>query len=293
MIGAIDIGGTTIKSALVGSDLTVGTEYRVPTPRAEGPDAVVEAVREVAVRLGGVDALGVASLGLVDEAAGRAVYSAAIGWRDVPLAALLTQAVGVPVFLGHDIRAAARAEAECVPGESVDSMLFLAIGTGIGAAMRVSGREVAGANYRAGEIGHAPARPGGRLCGCGAHGCLEAYSSAAAIARDGSAAAGREVSARDVAQAAERGRSWAVEVWRSALAVLADAIVSACVLADPEVIVIGGGLSLAGDGLLVPLTELLAARYPFADPPPVRLAGLGDRAALLGAALLARDAGIS
>jgi len=69
--------------------------------------------------------------------------------------------------------------------------------------------------------------------------------------------------------------------------------VSACVLADPEVVVIGGGLSLAGDGLLVPLTDLVQARYPFTDPPPVRLARLGDRAALLGAALLARDAGIS
>src|SRR6476469_11026678 len=75
-IGAIDIGGTTIKSALVGPDLQVGPEFRVPTPRADGPDAVVEAVRAVARRLDGIDALGVAALGLVDEASGRAVYSA-------------------------------------------------------------------------------------------------------------------------------------------------------------------------------------------------------------------------
>ena len=234
MIGAIDIGGTTIKSARVGADLQVGTESRAPTPRADGPDAVVAAVCDVARGLDGVDAIGVACLGLVDEGAGRAVYSAAVGWRDVPLTAVLTEAAGVPVFLGHDIRAAARAEAECVPGAPAESMLFLAIGTGIGAAMRVGGREVSGASYRAGEIGHAPARPGGRVCGCGARGCLEAYASAAAIGRDGSVAAGREVSAREVADAAERGEPWAVGVWQGALEVLADAIVSAACSPTPS-----------------------------------------------------------
>lgn len=298
-VAAIDIGGTSIKAALFLDTGEPLHEFRVPTPRHLGPDAVVRAVIDTALQLLDVAqrqhgtapaALGVACLGLVDDQQGTATYSAAIGWRDLPLVDVLRSRLHIPVALRQDIRAAAYAETPPGSSQNWDPTLFVAIGTGIGGAITAGNRLLSGAHRRAGEIGHLQVRPqGGRPCLCGGTGCLESYSSATAIAAAASADLGRAVSAPEVVSAATAGEGWAVPIWHDALQVLAQGLLAAALLIDPARIVIGGGLSLAGAALLNPLRQAAADGYPFGEPPPIVLARFGDSGALRGAASSARD----
>jgi glucokinase len=166
-------------------------------------------------------------------------------------------------------------------------VLVVPIGTGIAAAHVVHGKAFAGAHGAAGEIGHVVVRPGGRPCGCGARGCLEAEASASAIGRAYSARTGRTVTAADVVRNAALGEPVAVTVWAEAIDALADGLRIGLTLYDPEVIVIGGGLAEAGDALLGPLDKALAGKLTFQYRPALVRAALGDVAGCLGAGLLA------
>jgi glucokinase len=293
---ALDVGGTGMKCALVRPDGTVQHTERHPTPAAQGPDAVTARILDVAAGLAERDglvplAVGVAVPGVVDEAAGVAVWSSNLGFRDVPLRDLLATRLGVPAALGHDVRAGGLAEAQLGAGRGEPHALFVAIGTGIAAAHVVDGRVLAGAHGAAGELGHIVIRPGGPSCGCGARGCLESVASAAAIGRRYASLAGRAAAtAVDVATRAAAGEVEATAVWRDAIAALADGLVTAQALMDAGTIVLGGGLAEAGDTLLTPLRAALEERVTFHRLPRLVPAALGDTAGCLGAALLALDA---
>ncbi|MFI6322638.1 ROK family protein [Nonomuraea sp. NPDC050556] len=273
---AVDVGGTFMKGGLVARDGTILHHERWPTPRSEGPDRVIAAISGFVDHLGTLArpvAVGLAVPGLVSG--DTAVYSAAFGWRDVPAAAFT--AVGLPVALGHDVRSAG--EAELAYGWSGENVLFLPIGTGIAGAVVLNGTLYGGAKGWAGQIGHIPVWPDGLPCSCGQLGCLGAYASASAIARRAG-----ETSAAEVAR---RTDPFAVQVWGEAVEALAVALATYVLVADPSMIVIGGGLAQAADALVVPLRERLAARLAFREPPPVEVSALGVEAGMLGAALLA------
>jgi glucokinase len=292
---AIDVGGTGMKCALVGPDGTVRHAERHPTGADRGPDAVVATILDVAAGLSEraaragrpAVAVGIAVPGVVDEVAGVATWSANVGFRDVPLRTLLEKHLGLPAALGHDVRAGGLAEARLGAGRGHAHVLFLAIGTGIAGAHVVHGRAFAGAHGAAGEIGHITVRPGGPICGCGGRGCLEAVASAAAIGRTYSARTGALATAADVARRCAAGEPAAAEVWAGAIDALADGLHTAITLYDPEVVVVGGGLAEAGDTLLAPLDEALAAKLTFQRRPRMVRAALGDEAGCLGAGLLA------
>jgi glucokinase len=280
-IVAIDVGGTTLKGARYGLDglLAVAT---APTPRTD----VVRAIVELSTRLrsGQTGAVGVVVPGLVDEATGTVRYAANLNWRDVPLRHALASALELPIALGHDVAEAARAEA-AASGSS--DLLFVALGTGIGAAHVVAGMPRRGAAGYAGELGHLIVRPDGEACGCGRQGCLEAYASATAVARRYAAAGGRTgLDARAVVACAVQDQA-AGAVWRDATHCLGEALAAATLLVDPGEIVLGGGLADAGDALLAPVRAALAAALPWRPPPDVRAGLLGSRAGLRGAAELA------
>ena len=303
LVAAIDVGGTSMKGALVGADQRVVHEARRPTPRDAGPDAVVSAIEAfleellaAAARLpapgGRPVAAGVAVPGIVDEAAGVARSSANLGWRDVPLARRLEVAAGLPVALGHDVRAGALAEYRLGAGRGSDGMLFLPVGYGVAAAIVADGRLVV-ARGHAGEIGHLVVEPGGESCGCGGRGCLETVASGSAIARRYAQRSGpgdgSSVSAREVAARARAGDETAIAVWADAVQALAFAIAVSATLLAPEVVVVGGGLSLAGEQLLGPLRAAVPGYLSFVPVPRITTATLGDRAGCLGAAILARE----
>ncbi|NLU74167.1 ROK family protein [Streptomyces sp. HNM0575] len=298
---ALDVGGTGIKAALVGGggDGELLYEARRETRREHGPEAVVDGILDFAAELhahgserfgAGPSAAGVAVPGVLDESAGTAVYSANLGWRDVPLRALLAERLGVPVALGHDVRTGGLAEGRIGAGEGVDRFFFIALGTGIAGAAGTDGRVDPGAHGGAGEIGHIVVRPDGPRCGCGQHGCLEALASAAAVGRAWAAASGdASATAADAARAVEAGDERAITIWRDSVDALAAGLVTAVTLLDPRTVIIGGGLAEAGDILFVPLREAVRARVTFQQLPTIVPAALGDAAGCLGAGLLARD----
>lgn len=288
-----------MKAALVGEDGAVLHRARRATGREDGPDAVVENLLAFAadLRAHGAEHLGAPALaagvavpGTVDEATGTALYSANLGWRDVPLRALLTERLGMPVALGHDVRTGGLAEGRAGAGRGAGRFLFVALGTGIAGAIGLAGRVEAGANGFAGEIGHIVVRPGGRPCPCGQTGCLERYASAAAVGTAWAGASGRaDADAADCARAVAAGDPDAVRVWTEAVDALADGLVTALTLLDPGTLIVGGGLAEAGDVLFRPLGAAVERRLTFQAAPVLVPAALGDGAGVLGAALLAQD----
>ncbi|WP_189942224.1 ROK family protein [Streptomyces aurantiogriseus] len=297
---ALDVGGTGMKAALVGADGALLHRTRRATGRERGPGAVVADILDFAAELREhgaehlgepASAAGVAVPGIVDENHGTAVYSANLGWRDVPLRDLLSERLGgIPVALGHDVRTGGLAEGRIGAGRGADRFLFVALGTGIAGAIGVGGRVEAGAHGFAGEIGHIVVRPGGTPCPCGQHGCLERFASAAAVSEAWAQACGDpEADAADCAKAVASGDPNAVRIWQQAVDALADGLVTALTLLDPRTLVIGGGLAEAGETLFTPLRDAVRRRLTFQKLPEIVPAGLGDTAGCLGAGLLAWD----
>lgn len=289
-----------MKAALVGASGELLHQARRATGRERGPDAVVEGILGFAAELRAYGAehlgepaaaAGVAVPGIVDADQGIAVYAANLGWRDVPLRALLTERLaGVPVALGHDVRTGGLAEGRIGAGRGADRFFFVPLGTGIAGAIGIAGRVEAGAHGFAGEIGHIVVRPGGTPCPCGQHGCLERYASAAAVSEAWAAACGDpDADAADCAKAVRSGDPRAVQVWQNAVDALADGLVTALTLLDPRTLIIGGGLAEAGETLFTPLREAIRQRVTFQKLPSVVPAALGDTAGCLGAGLLAWD----
>nr|WP_296066403.1 ROK family protein [uncultured Actinoplanes sp.] len=298
VVVALDVGGTGMKCALVRPDGTVHHAERHPTLAERGPEAVVATILDVAeglakrARNDGLDpiAAGIAVPGVVDEHHGVAVWSANVGFRDVPLRDLVTERLGLPAALGHDVRVGGIAEARLGAGRGRSHVLFVAIGTGIAAALVVHGAGYGGAHGAAGEVGHIVVRPGGNPCGCGGSGCLEAHASAKAIGRRYAEISGRSgATALDVVTRAAAGDDQATTIWHDAVGALADGLVTCQGLYDVNVLVIGGGLAEARESLLTPLRAGIRDRLTFQRMPEVVRAELGDNAGCIGSALLAID----
>ncbi|WP_328462886.1 ROK family protein [Actinoplanes sp. NBC_00393] len=298
VVVALDVGGTGMKCALVRPEGTVVHEERHPTHADRGPEAVTEHILSIAESLAGkarADGLtpvatGIAVPGVVDELNGVAVWSANVGFRDVPLRDLAAQRLGMPAALGHDVRVGALAEARLGAGRGRRHVLFVAIGTGIAAGLVVDGTGYPGAHGAAGELGHVVVRPGGRPCGCGLLGCLEAEASAKSIGRRYAELSGDpDATAFDVATRAAAGEQLAGEVWEDAAEALAAGLLTAQALYDVGVVVLGGGLAEAGDDLLRPVRAAVTRGITFHRAPEIVRAELGDTAGCLGSALLALD----
>ncbi|UQA92055.1 ROK family protein [Streptomyces halobius] len=292
---ALDVGGTNMKGAVLDRALRPLRTTRRPTPCRAGPDTVVTAIvatlRELYdaadARGATVHGVGVVVPGIVDEKSQMAVYSANLGWRDLPLTDRLTPALGLPVVLGHDVRAGGTAESRIGAARGTGDALFLAIGTGISAAVFIDGHPVRAGGY-GGELGHLTVEPDGKPCVCGGRGCLETIASAAAIAADYTARTNRRVDgAAAVAALLRAGDCDAQAVWGRAVDALAVALATVGAILAPELVVLGGGLAQADKLLLDPLRDRLAGRLTFQRRPSLVRAALGDQAGCLGAGLLA------
>lgn len=285
---ALDVGGTSMKAALVARDGEILRRADLQTPVASGPAAIVDALLALAGDLATPDvrAAGIVVPGVVDVAEGVARYSANLGWRDVPLGARLGTALGVPVVVDHDVRAAGLAERALGRARDVADVLVLVIGTGIAGVLISGGTHVRGATDLAGEIGHLPVYPDGEVCACGQRGCTETYASAAAIARRYVAAGGEPLSVPEIV-AARPSVPLAERIWTEATGALALAVVSYTMLLDPTRIVLAGGLAEAGAALRDPVRAAVAERLVWRPAPEIAVSPLGGRAGLFGAALLA------
>ncbi|MEZ0494520.1 ROK family protein [Kineococcus sp. TBRC 1896] len=284
---AVDVGGTGLKGAVVDDrGRTLARRDRPTRLDGRGPaDNLLALVADLTALAGAEEpvAVGVGTPGIVDEATGTVVYASNLGWRDVGLRALLEDATGLPVGVGHDARAAGRAEQ--LASGTHGSFVFVPIGTGIAAALVVEGTAVSGVSGAAGEFGHVVVHPGGEVCPCGQHGCVEAYAAGGAVVRRFRARGGEAASTAEVVALL----GWdprADEVWADAVRALALGLQGLTMLLDPAEIVLGGGVSGAGAVLLDPLGAELASLLTWRSPPPLRTARWGAQAGRVGAALL-------
>ncbi|MCU1524751.1 MAG: hypothetical protein JWO18_1645 [Microbacteriaceae bacterium] len=289
---AVDLGGTTMKGAVVDAAGRTVHEEAWPTPT--GGELVIRVLGDllVALRARGerlglrIVAGSVVSPGTIDDATGMIGYASNLGWRDVPLASLMAERVGVPVVIGHDVRAAGLAEQRLGAASGVEDFVQVSIGTGVAAALFDSGTVALGATRSAGELGHIPVIPDGELCTCGQRGCLEVYMSGAGLARRYAARGGDVLQAERIV--ARLGSDPIADaVWADAVHALALGLTTVTLLLDPALVVLGGGLSRAGDSLLAPLRVALDDQLAWRSAPRIAVSTLGSDAGRIGASVLA------
>jgi glucokinase len=307
---AIDIGGTKLAAGIVDSEGRILARGEVPTLAKEGLEPVlgriVDLGRELLSRPEIADVrvhrIGVGCAGPVDLKAGLVFNPPNLpGWVRVPLSDRIQQALGLPTVLENDANAAGLGEYRYGAGRGARSIVYMTVSTGIGGGIILDGKVWHGLKDAAGEIGHMTVCPDGPLCGCGNRGCLEATSSGTSIARRAREmlAAGRqsELSAvanptsSDVVRLARKGDPLACEIWEEAVRYLGIGVAAAITILAPERIVIGGGVTKAGDSLFQPLREHVRQRVKLVpvESVPILPATLGPDVGILGAAAVAMD----
>jgi glucokinase len=306
---AIDIGGTKLALGLVDLEGRILQRDEIPTRAAEGPERVLARLVELASAMlergtssHAIRRVGIACAGPLDRAAGLILNPPNLpGWTRIDLVKQVEQALGLPAVLDNDANAAALGEFRYGAGQGARSLIYLTVSTGIGGGIILDGRLWHGFGDSAGEIGHMTIDPAGPPCGCGNHGCLEALASGPAIARRAREAlrGGRpsrlrdlpEVTAADVVRLAGEGDPLATEVWAAAVHALALGVGAAITILAPERVIIGGGVTQAGDALFVPLRREVRQRVKLVavESVPILPATLGRDVGILGAAALALD----
>ena len=304
----VDVGGTKIAAGVVDESGTIVDRTRVPSP-VDDPVELRATITRLAVELAqkhDVVAVGVGAAGFVNAERTGLFFSAHVEWGSEPVTDLLQDELGMPVTLENDGNAAAWAEYSFGAGQGVPHQLMVALGTGIGGGLILGGEIYRGGHGVAAEIGHLGLVPGGRLCECGRRGCFEEYASGSSLQRmareaaaDGSApallaAAGghpESVTGQQVTELARAGEPEALDLFTRLAELLGLGISTLVSVLDPTVVVLGGGVSDAGEVLLGPTRPALERELSgrgHRPPPELRLAALGNDAGLIGAADLAR-----
>ena len=299
----LDIGGTKLAAGVVDHAGKVLSFVRAPTRVEEGPDAVIERLLSLgheAMTASGhgraaVSAAGIGCGGPLDPVSGRVQGPPGLpGWDDVPIVERVSAAYDLPAFLENDATAAVLGEHRYGPWGDIRHMLYLTVSTGVGGGVILDGRLYRGAAGNGGEFGHVIIDWKGRRCGCGQRGCVEAYASGSSIARRAAEAlaAGETssmtgaVTAESVSSHARRGDPLAVRIWDETTAALGRAVAVMINVVEPQLVVLGGGVTRAGDALLLPVRRLALsqAMRPAGAAARVELSSHGDAVGVVGAA---------
>ena len=309
----MDIGGTKVLAGAVDAAGKVVQTVRLDTPaRTQEPSAVeaviVRAVTELSAR-NRIGMVGVGAAGFVDADRSTIRFSPHLSWRDEPIKERLEAALALPVVIDNDANATALAEVRFGAGRGKRVVVVVTLGTGIGGALVVDDQLFRGAHGMAGEFGHMRWVPDGHRCECGNKGCWEQYASGNALVREArslvssgspaarglSEACGEDPDALTgplVSDAAMAGDTTARELIHQVGTHLGAGLAGLCAALDPDRIVVGGGLSAAGDLLLEPARDALARSLTgrgFRPIPEVVVAELGPDAGFIGAAEMARQ----
>ncbi len=309
----VDIGGTSIKCALVDINGKIKLKSGAPTDKSRGADSVFESIKAVAGAVLDaaeknnlkVSAVGVGTPGSVDPETGCIAGGAENipGWKGAPLVKELFKSFNIPVFASNDVTLNALGEAKFGAGRGKRDVFCIAVGTGIGGGIVIDGKVYRGAGDSAGEVGHMTVNLNGRRCNCGSRGCLESYASATAIAAEGAAACkkgggelileyagGRieDITAKSVFEAAKKNDPAAQAIVKKTGFYLGAGIANIINLFNPEVVIIGGGVSKAG-GILLDSVKAAVGEYSLEinlKKAAVVLSKLNLTAGVLGAAAL-------
>ncbi|HAM44486.1 MAG TPA: glucokinase [Propionibacteriaceae bacterium] len=297
----VDIGGTNILAGVVTRDGEIVASARRATDPSD-PEQIEQAVADAVAELTAshdVGGVGVAAAGFVSSDRREMLFAPNIAWRNHPLADRLERLIGHSVVIENDANAAAWAEFRFGNGQGVSEMIMLTLGTGLGGGVIANGRLVRGTFGAAAELGHLKIEPDGELCGCGRRGCWEAYASGTALARDAQRfaaehprsaqtmldlAGGEPITGAQVTAAARQGDGHALSLLRQFGRYLGLGIATLSAVIDPELVVIGGGITSAAGEFILP-----TAKEQFLE----NLSGRGHRGELeIRTARLANNAGI-
>jgi glucokinase len=302
----VDLGGTKMLVGVVDSERNIHHESKESSIGLT-EDKLVEdlgdELLEAQQARPDVLAAGLGIPATIDHDRGLAIHAVNLTITDVPIRELMQERLGLPVFVDNDGNVAALAEHLYGAGRGADNVVMLTIGTGIGGGLVLNGEVYRGSTGAGAELGHIVIMEDGLPCqgNCPNHGCVETYASGTAIAREGKAVAEREpdsalgkalaegpIVGKTVTQLALSGDALATEVVAEAGRHLGVALVSLANIFDPDVFVIGGGVSAVGELLIGPAREELSARaLPPMNRTPVKLAELGPDSGMIGAAAMA------
>lgn len=309
-VGAIDLGGTSVRAAVVDVNGGIAGFVAGATEASQGPDAVIDRIVAVlydslaraSVDISELVAVGIGAPGPLDWDTGVIHEAPNLpGWKEVPLAARIGDAVGLPAFLENDANAAALAENQYGVAQGSQNMLYITVSTGVGGGLILDGELWHGAYGSAGEFGHMTVDFEGPLCDCGNRGCIEAIAAGPDIAvwvgeqiaaGHASSLGGQvDLSGRDVVEAAQQGDALAVSALERAGRAVGFGVINVAHLVNLDTVVIGGGIANAGDLLFDPLRATVQSHLLKSTAPNLRLEpwSLGENVGLLGAAAAARS----
>ncbi|WP_281374199.1 ROK family glucokinase [Halobacillus locisalis] len=307
-----DIGGTTVKLAVINGDGDIKKKWEIKT-NTENRGASIpqdihvafeEALKELHIEKDQIAGIGAGAPGFVDTDTGYIHEAVNIGWKDFDFGEQLKALTGLPVWVDNDANLAALGENWLGAGRGAEHLIAVTLGTGVGGGIITNGQIINGANGTAAEIGHMTVvKEGGAPCNCGKTGCLETEASATGIVRKAknaltdfeqsilkdSIVSGR-LNSKEVFEAVYKGDELAVTVINDVMDTLGLAIANLAIAMNPEKIVIGGGVSKAGDLLLDPLQEAYNkyALNRTREASSFGIAELGNDAGVIGGAYLVK-----
>ena len=309
----IDLGGTSIKAGLVDEQGKILCKATCPTLVERGARPVVDDMAKLSLEViekGGytlddVKAIGIGLPGIQDPRTGIVPFCTNLYWHEVPVIEWMQETINKPIYIGNDATVAGLAESVAGVSAGIENSVFLTLGTGVGGGIVLGGKVYSGTNGVGSELGHMITVIDGELCTCGNRGCWERYASATALIRMGREATekhpesriaasvnGRldDITAKTVIDAAKAGDEAANEVFERYVYYLCAGLVNIINFIDPEVIVLGGGVSHAGQFLLDAVNRRLPSMVFYKTMPYARvaLATLGNDAGIIGAAMLGR-----
>lgn len=289
-IFCVDIGGSKLICGALNQDGKILDTFRAEYPKNYTVDTITALILEGYRKLKQYKfyACGVAVPGLCDFASGRWLYSPFSGLGDIPIVQLIGYMTKLPTFADNDVNVSALAERRFGVCKATDDFLWITVSNGIGGGLYLNGKLYRGQSLSAGEIGHFVVEEGGRKCGCGNHGCLEAHASGASIAEIYHEKTGLDISAKDIADLARNGDKTALEIWQSAGSYIGKAAAYAVNLLNIDTVVLGGGAAEAFDLLAPTATEYLNKNLFSKANPNVKIlhSAPGKYAALMGCAAL-------
>lgn len=260
----LDLGGTNSVFGIVDAEGKIVCKTSIKTQDyATAEDFVEAAVNALTIiinKVGGIQTIKSMGIGAPNSniITGCIEFAPNIAWAHegrVPLVKMFEERLGIPVAMTNDANAAAVGEKAFGVAKNMNDFIVITLGTGVGSGIFCNGKLVYGADGNAGELGHLTIRRGGRLCGCGKKGCLEAYCSATGIARSAKEKMHKDLTSYEVAQAAEKGDATAKEIFEETGRMLGEACAEMMLFSSPEAFIFFGGLANAGELLFAPIRE--------------------------------------
>ncbi|WP_156290729.1 ROK family glucokinase [Oceanobacillus salinisoli] len=312
MVG-VDIGGTTVKIGFIHYHGDILEKWEIPTNTSSGGQKIVDDIwnsahhklNELKINKVSVLGIGIGAPGFIDAETGFVYEAVNIGWKNMDLAKQMKEKSNLPIFVQNDANIAALGENWIGAGNGAVNMIAVTLGTGVGGGVIANGSILNGESGMAGEIGHIKVEPDGVPCNCGGIGCLETICSATGIKRQGMDAIALNphsklaryyekrgtITAKDVIDFAKDGDEMSIQIMKNTVNVLGMAIANMATMINPSKIIIGGGVSKAGEYLL---DQLTAAFEKYAIPKlrevcEIKIAQLGNDAGIIGGAYLVKQ----